>query len=242
MKKNITIGRISIPVSLIVGLLVLVASSLFNFVTSELIQYLYPDRPVVPDLLFTILPFVPWLQYVFDTILAASIIMMLVYAFRIDWKHSGYYLFVVGVGYLVRAILMALTPLGQPGGNNETMGIGLLLNIYQHGMFPSGHTCLAATIYFLMDRARAPRMKTAAGILVIAEMVCLLLSHAHYSIDIVGALMVAYLIVLWLKRYKESFLVSLPAARTRRESSAARRAVPGQASARRVAAGRKSRG
>ena len=213
------------------------ASSLFNFVTSELIQYLYPDRPVVPDLLFTILPFVPWLQYVFDTILATSIILMLVYAFRIDWRHSGYYLFVVGVGYLVRAILMALTPLGQPVGNNETMGIGLLLNIYQHGMFPSGHTCLAATIYFLMDRERAPRMKTAAGILVIAEMVTLLLSHAHYSIDLVGGLMVAYLIVHWLKRYKEHFLVSLPGDTTRGGGKSAKRAA-----VRRVVAGRKSRG
>ena len=223
MKKNITIGRIAIPVGLIIGLLMLVASSLFNFVTSELIQYLYPDRPVVPDLLFTILPFVPWLQYAFDTILAASIILMLVYAFRIDWRHSGYYFFVVGVGYLVRAVLMALTPLGQPVGNNETMGIGLLLNIYQHGMFPSGHTCLAATIYFLMDRALAPRMKTAAGILVIAEMVTLLLSHAHYSIDLVGGLMVAYLIVHWLKRYKEHFLVSLPAGTPRRRTAPRRR-------------------
>jgi membrane-associated phospholipid phosphatase len=162
---------------------------------------------------------------------------MLVYAFRIDWKHSGYYLFVIGIGYLVRAILMALTPLGQPVGNNETMGIGLLLNIYQHGMFPSGHTCLAATIYFLMDRACAPRMKTAAGILVIAEMVTLLLSHAHYSIDLVGALMVAWLVVHWLKRYKEHFLVSLPSARNRRDGAGEKRPA-----ARRAAAGRKMRG
>jgi membrane-associated phospholipid phosphatase len=237
VKKNITIGRISIPVSLIVGLLVLVASSLFNFVTSELIQYLYPDRPVVPDLLFDILPYVPWLQYVFDTILATSIILMLVYALKIDWKHSGYYFFVIGVSYFVRAILMALTPLGQPVGNNETMGIGLLLNIYQHGMFPSGHTCLAATIFLLMERARAPRMKIAAGIMLILEMVTLLLSHAHYSIDIVGALMVSYLIVLWLSRYKERFLVSLPVARTRRDRAPAKRAA-----AQRVSTGRKTRG
>ena len=151
--------------SLILGLLVLVASSLFNFVTSELIQYLYPDLPVVPDLLFDIFPYVPWLQYVFDSFVAASIIMMVYYAFGVDRKRSGYYFFTVGIGYLARAILMALTPLGQPVGNNETMGIGLLLNIYQHGMFPSGHTYLTAVIFFLIDRERAPRLKIATGIL-----------------------------------------------------------------------------
>ena len=128
MKRRITIGRLSIPVSLILGLLVLVASSLFNFVTSELIRYLYPDRPIVPDLLFDIFPYGPWLQYVFDAFVAASIIMMVYYAFGVDPKRSGYYFFTVGIGYLARAILMALTPLGQPVGNNETMGIGLLLS------------------------------------------------------------------------------------------------------------------
>jgi membrane-associated phospholipid phosphatase len=208
MKRSITIGRLSIPVSLILGLLVLVASSLFNFVTSELIQFLYPDRPVVPDLLFDIFPYVPWLQYVFDSFVAASIIMMVYYAFGVDPKRSGYYFFTVGIGYLARAILMALTPLGQPVGNNETMGIGLLLNIYQHGMFPSGHTYLTAVIFFLVDRERAPGLKIATGILCALEMICLLLSHAHYSIDLVGGLMVAYLTKHLMERYRDRFLES----------------------------------
>ena len=213
MKRSITIGRITVPVSLILGLLVLVASSLFNFVTSELIQYLYPDRPVVPDLLFDALPFIPALQYTFDMFVGATIIMMVYYAFWADRKRSGYYFFTVGIGYLARAILMALTPLGQPTGNNETMGIGLLLNIYQHGMFPSGHTYLTAVIFLLIDRERKPGLKIAAGIMCICEMITLLLSHAHYSIDLVGGLMVAYFTEHWMSRYKDRFLVSLPAVR-----------------------------
>ncbi len=118
---------------------------------------------------------------------------MLVYAFGIDWKRSGYYLFAVGSRLPGPRDPQALTPLGQPVGNKETMGIGLLLNIYQHGMFPSGHTCLTAVIFFLIDRDRTPRLKIATGILCVIEMVCLLLSHAHYSIDLVGGLMVAFI-------------------------------------------------
>lgn len=201
--------------ALILGILVLVLSSLFNFLTSELIQYLYPDRPVVPDLLFDVLPYIPALQFAFDSFVAASIISMLYYAFAVDRKRSGYYLFTVGIGYLARGILMALTPLGQPAGNNETMGIGLLLNIYQHGMFPSGHTYLTAVIFFLIDRKRTPRLKIAAGILCIAEMVTLLLSHAHYSIDLVGGLMVAFLVHHWMSRYKDRFLETSPAGAAR---------------------------
>jgi membrane-associated phospholipid phosphatase len=201
--------------TLILGILVLVLSSLFNFLTSELIQYLYPDRPVVPDLLFDVLPYIPSLQYAFDSFVAACIIIMLYYAFAVDRKRAGYYLFTVGIGYLARGILMALTPLGQPTGNNETMGIGLLLNIYQHGMFPSGHTYLTSVIFFLIDRKRTPRLKIAAGILCIAEMVTLLLSHAHYSIDLVGGLMVAFLVHHWMSRYKDRFLETPPAGAAR---------------------------
>ncbi len=91
------------------------------------------------------------------------------------------------------------------------MGIGLLLNIYQHGMFPSGHTYLTAVIFFLIDRTRTPRLKTATGVLCIAEMILLLLSHAHYSIDLVGGLMVAYLVNHWMGRYKDRFLETTPA-------------------------------
>jgi membrane-associated phospholipid phosphatase len=217
MTRRIAIGRLSIPVPLILGLAVLVASSLFNFVTSELIQHLYPHRPVVPDLLFDILPNVPEAQYAFDAFVAASIISMLYYAFAVDGRRSGYYLFTVGIGYLARAILMALTPLGQPTGNDETMGIGLLLNIYQHGMFPSGHTYLTASIFFLVERERTPRLKLATGIFCAVEMVLLLLSRAHYSIDIVGGLMVAYLTVHWMSRHRDRFLV------TTRKKAAARR-------------------
>ena len=144
----------------------------------------------------------------FDSFVAASIITMVYYAFGVDPKRSGYYFFTVGIGYLARAILMALTPLGQPVGNNETMGIGLLLNIYQHGMFPSGHTYLTAVIFFLIDRERAPRLKIATGIFCALEMICLLLSHAHYSIDLVGGLMVAFLTKYLMDRYKDRFLES----------------------------------
>ena len=39
-------------------------------------------------------------------------------------------------------------------------------------------------------------------------MICLLLSHAHYSIDLVGGLMVAYLTKHLIERYRDRFLAS----------------------------------
>ena len=153
---------------------------------SELIQRLYPDRPIVPDLLFTLLPDIPVLAYVTDPIMIAAIVLLFWYIFRHDLGHLPFYVFTVGIAYVCRAPLTILTPLGRPTGNLDSYGVSVLVNLKQHGMFPSGHTMLAAAIYFLIDGRRHPGFKRAAGLLCLAEMITLILSRGHYSIDIVG--------------------------------------------------------
>lgn len=205
MKTTSSVGGRPVPWLLILGILALAASSTFNTLMSELIQRLYPDRPIVPDLLFDLLPFVPWLEFATDPIMAASIVIVLYVAFAVDRKRAAYYFFAVAAGYVGRGIMAVLTPLGRPTGNLDTYGLGALLGIYQHGMFPSGHAYLAAVIYFLIDRAVAPRLKTAAGILAIAEIVTTLLSHGHYSIDLAGGVMLAYLTRVLMSRHRDRF-------------------------------------
>jgi membrane-associated phospholipid phosphatase len=210
VKRIIVIGRRAIPVPLILGILALVASSYFNTLMSDLIHYLYPDRPIVPDLLFDILPFIPALEFATDPIVIASVIIMLYVALAADRKRAAYYFFAVAAGYVCRGILIILTPLGRPTGNLDRYGIGVFLRIYQHGLFPSGHAYLAAVIYFLIDRAISPRLKTAAGVLCIFEILTALLSHGHYSIDLVGGVMLAYLIYVLMNRHKDRFLAAPP--------------------------------
>jgi membrane-associated phospholipid phosphatase len=80
-----------------------------------------------------------------------------------------------------------------------------MVNLKQHGMFPSGHTMLAAAIYFLIDGQRHPGFKRAAGLLGLAEMITLILSRGHYSIDVAGGVMLAFIVIGWLAGYKERF-------------------------------------
>ncbi len=181
----------------------LAGSGVFCFAVSQLIQRLYPQRPVVPDLLFTLLPDVPFLAYLTDPIMAAAIALVLVYAFTSGRRHLPHYFFSVGAAYLARGVLMALTPLGRPTGNLDSYGIFRVINLKQHGMFPSGHVTLAAAIYFLIDGKSHPGYKLAMGLLGLAEMVTLLLSRGHYSIDIAGGVMVGYLAVHLLQASRE---------------------------------------
>ena len=186
---------------------VLVGASVFCFAVSEMIQRLYPERPVVPDILFTLLPDVPFLAFLTDPIMAAAIVLVLWYAFSRGRDHLPYYFFSVGIAYLGRGLLMALTPLGRPTGNLESYGIFSVIQLKQHGMFPSGHVTLAAAIYFLIDGERHPGFKRAAGILGLAEIVTLLLSRGHYSIDVAGGIMLGWLTVLLLKGRRERFSI-----------------------------------
>ena len=149
----------------LLGIAVLVGASAFSFAMSGLIQRLYPDRPIVPDLLFTLLPDVPVLAFVTDPIMVAAIVLLFWYIFRHDRSHLPYHCFAVGVLYASRALLMILTPLGRPTGNLDSYGVSVLVNMKQHGMFPSGHTMLAAAIWFLIDGQRHPGFKRAAGLL-----------------------------------------------------------------------------
>jgi membrane-associated phospholipid phosphatase len=189
----------------LVSIAVLVGASLFATAMSELIQRLYPDRPIVPDLLFTLLPDIPVLAYVTDPIMIAAIVLLFWYMFSHDRNHLPFYFFSVGILYVGRGMLSILTPLGRPTGNLDSYGVSILVNLKQHGMFPSGHTMLAAAIYFLIDGKRHPGFKWAAGLLCLAEMITLILSRGHYSIDLAGGVMLSFIVIGWLARYRERF-------------------------------------
>jgi len=178
-----------------------------------LIQKLYPDRPIVPDIVFTLTPEIPWLAYVTDPFIAVSVALYLWQALRVDRRRFPFYVFAVAVVYYVRPFLMILTPLGRPTGNTDSYGILEFTGLLQHGMFPSGHQMLISLFYFLIDGAKVPRIKKAAGALAILEGVTLLLSRGHYSIDIVGGVLVSYVIAERLSRIKDRFdlLASPPA-------------------------------
>ena len=186
-----------------IGLLVLAATACF--MASELIQYLYPDRPIVPDLLFDLLPNIPFLAYLTDPIMAAALGLIIYYAFNQGRCHMGFYFFTVGIMYVLRGPLMILTPMGRPTGNLDSYGIFEIFELKQHGMFPSGHVMLVAIFFFMIDGKRHSGFKWAMAILGMAEIFTLVLSRGHYSIDIVGGVMQAFIVITVMSQYKERF-------------------------------------
>ncbi len=201
--QNLTIWQaFTAPRSLIaIGLTVL--SQLVNPLVSEAIQKLYPDRPIVPDFLFTILPDIAWMQYLTDPIMMVLIVLIFTYILSHHRDKIPYYFCMNAFVYFGRAALMILTPLGRPTGNLSSYGIFEVINLRQHGMFPSGHAGLAAIIFLMIDRKTAPVYKWIAGIMCVLEVVTLILSRGHYSIDIVGGIMLSYIIYILMEKKKD---------------------------------------
>lgn len=156
--------------------------------SSQLIPHLFPDRPAIYDTLFHLLPYVPWTQYLTDLANIFSCVLLAWYLFPRRWPQLPRVLAVLGLGYFLRSLLILINPFAGPLGNEVHYGI---THIHQYGQFPSGHMFLVVAIYLLIGND-APKLKAAALVSIFIETITLLLSHGHYSIDIVGGFFLAY--------------------------------------------------
>jgi membrane-associated phospholipid phosphatase len=207
MEDTISLKKAISSPATIIALICLGIAGVLWIPANQLIHVMYPDRPIVPDVLFTILPVVPWLAYASDLCIAGSIAVLAIQIFHIDRRRMPYYFLTIAVLYISRAFLMVLTPLGRPTGNLDHYGLLKLFGGLQHGMFPSGHQMFATLTHCLVDGKRTPRLKLAALVLVILQAAVLLLSRGHYSIDIVGGILVAWFVVERFGRQRQRFTI-----------------------------------
>lgn len=175
-------------------MLILLLSGVIETITSNAIQSLYPDRPKPPDLFFQLLPHLAWTQFVVEAIYVAGAVLLGVYALR--RKHLRQIPEIIalfGIMEVFRAVIMVSTPLAAPyeaATHFNTVG-GTIRN---WGEFPSGHAATMLLFYLIIDKDDAPGIKRALLVMSIAEIVVLLTSHSHYSMDIVGGLLLAYFV------------------------------------------------
>lgn len=171
--------------------MVMLASAVLEYPLSELIQSRYPDRPKPPDLLFDLLPHWASWQLVVEALYVAGAVLLGVYVFRHAIRRIPEIVAVYGLMEIGRALTMVLTPLAAPYDEATHIGIEGIRN---WGEFPSGHAATFLLYYLLVDASVSPRIKKALLVMLAAEIVALLVSHSHYSIDIVGGLLLGYFV------------------------------------------------
>jgi len=172
-----------------VAIAVILLSAVLEYPLSELIQSRYPDRPKPPDLLFDLLPHWPMWQLVVEALYVGGAILLGVYVFRHARRRIPEIIAIYGLMEIGRALTMVLTPLAAPYDEVTHIGIEGVRN---WGEFPSGHAATFLLYYLLVDERVSPGIKRALAVMLLAEIVALLISHSHYSVDIVGGLLLGY--------------------------------------------------
>ena len=159
-------------------------SQIISIICSWFISEFYPQRPIVSDLLFDLIPQILCFEYLSEPLIIGSIAVLLIYIITSDKIRIPIYLMSIGSVYFIRAFLMILTPLGRPTGNNVPYGLFKFFSIVEHGMFPSGHAALSFIICLIISRNTHKGLKSAAGVLCILQIAVLIFSRGHYSIVI----------------------------------------------------------
>lgn len=179
-------------------LFLLLFGALLNSASSSFIGIYYPERPLVPDLLFDLSPDLIWTQYLSDP---AAILSFFVFVIVLRKNFTIHYIKEIFLSFalsnIMRALIIPLTPLGRHYTNNQPYGI---FPVIQHGMFPSGHTT-ATFLLFLLVPKEMTRLKSTMLIFFIVQVFILITSRGHYSIDIIGGMMVAYISLDVTKKY-----------------------------------------
>ncbi len=201
--KNITIKKTLTSKNTILSFLVLLGLGIINPIFSSKIQWVYPDRPMVSDIFITLIQEIPWLKYISALAMLILIGIFIIYFFNYKRRNVPYAFYSITIVYLLRGLLMLLTPMGRPTGNLASYGILEVFDVKQHGMFPSGHIALSSIIFLLIDKKDSQSLKTAAGVLLILQTIFLIISRGHYSIDIVGGFMTAYFVFIFMEKRKE---------------------------------------
>ena len=170
------------------GLLAAVAVT--SILGNRFILAYFPDRPRPRDLLFELLPYVGWTSYLTLIALVIGFSLFLYYALRYERSRIPAFTAIFAIMYILRAAIMILTPLASSQGEGP-----FLFTVQQYGMFPSGHAAASMILVLLTSAELAPGVHRAQVLLAVMEVTGLVLAHGHYSIDIVGGLLLAYFVV-----------------------------------------------
>jgi membrane-associated phospholipid phosphatase len=153
-------------------------------------EYPEPIRP--DDLLLDLLPEMTEFIVIGEVMAIFGLSLSVLILAQGHFQHAPRLLFIVTLMFLLRAFTLPLTPLAQiqPPAENYTSA-HIIAHTFYEGMYFSGHTASAFIFAFFF---KGHRLRPLLFVLAFGQGLSLLLSHSHYSIDIVGGFFVAYFV------------------------------------------------
>lgn len=188
-----TIEEITSPVFIkqmiwVTGLWVVTIATLLiniNFLNTH-----YGDAPRPDDLILELIPETMTFVTLSEVTGMLGTVLILYIMWTERFRRVPKLLALLGMMYMLRGFTIILTPLGQIQPPAETYPAGdFIAQNFYYGMFFSGHTASAwIQVFFL----KGNRLRPVAAVIGCIQVFTLFASHQHYTIDIVGGLLVAY--------------------------------------------------
>ena len=173
-------------ISLLIGLI----STIITYCASYYIHMSFGEPIVVRDLLWEILPYFD-VMFLCEIFLCLSIVILLLHSFENKYL-IPYAITIISIFHIIRAFMIILTPLGFP--HTYTGFIHSTNHIFTYGAFPSGHLSVPYLIFMITKNKKAIILAFLVGL-------TLLISRGHYSIDLIGTLLVAYPVFKFSEKY-----------------------------------------
>jgi len=189
------------------GLISLAAGISLNILSQVYLHNNLSKGAVFPTLSDLILDQIP----VFDVSILYDLFCVLIFfivaIYIIHKKEYGripYFFLLTGIFYIIRALFVVLTPLGNPENFNGSDPLFNGFMKYELGVYPSGHVGNSFLLLLLVND-KVYRYILSFCLLVVV--VTLLLAHCHYSIDILSGFFFAYAINTFGDKHLSMFVL-----------------------------------
>ncbi|HRI05504.1 MAG TPA: phosphatase PAP2-related protein [Candidatus Dojkabacteria bacterium] len=177
-------------------LIFLIFASVLNaYFGNVLIPQLAPDRVVMHDISFAVLPYWESAALVNDYILLFMFGVFIYLGYRNGFKNFDKYLWAFGWLYMLRAFTIVMNPVGASWDGYDNRNIESLLSMAldHNGFFFSGHTGTVVLLSFFISEM-LPKFKWYLLVVALVVMGLIMIGRSHYLIDVYGGIVTALLV------------------------------------------------
>lgn len=192
------------------GLLTLIAGVGLNIISQVYLNNLLIKGTQFPSLSDMVLDRVPVFDASLVYDLACIVAFFIVVAYIIHRKDYGripYFLLLSGIFYIIRAIFIALTPIGNPPGFDGSNPLFNGFCLYELGVYPSGHV---GNTFLLLLVVNDKKYRYLIAFCLVLIILSLIYSHGHYSIDIFSGFLFGYAIKAFGDKHLNYFVLKEP--------------------------------
>lgn len=151
--------------------------------------------PSINDLVLERLPYYD-LYFIGEMIFWVWLAVMFILLWRNKKVDFNYIIFIIGLFYIIRPVFLLLLPIGHPV---DAPIFEERFHLYPpYAYFPSGHVGMTTIMVLFLP---TPKLRFWFFMAVIVFSIGMLVTRSHYTVDIIGGLVIAYALYVFCDRH-----------------------------------------